>query len=61
MGFSDTVTGLVDRLKPSNKLNSFSGIGSGNQGIVSFEEDVSSLPVDNAPAITPRLTILSLR
>jgi len=43
MGFSDTVAGLVDRLKPSNKSTSFSGIGSGNQGIVSFEDDVSSL------------------
>jgi len=43
MGFSDTVAGLVDRLKPSSKSTSFSGIGSGNQGIVSFEDDVSSL------------------
>jgi hypothetical protein len=43
MGLSDTITGLVDRLKPSNKSSSFSGIGSGNQGIVSFEDDVSSL------------------
>lgn len=44
MGFSDTVAGLVDRLKPSNKPTSFSGIGSGNHGIVSFEDDVSPLP-----------------
>ena len=43
MGFSDTVAGLVDRLRPSSKFTSFSGIGSGNQGIVSFEDDVSSL------------------
>lgn len=40
MGFSDTVAGLVDRFKPSNKSTSFSGIGSGNQGIVSFEDDM---------------------
>lgn len=43
MGFSDTVAGLVDRLKPANKSSSFSGIGSGNQGIVSFEDEVSFL------------------
>jgi hypothetical protein len=60
MGFSDTVTGLVDRFKPSNKLTSFSGIGSGNQGIVSFEEDVSSPPMRlqrtrNPSTITPQL------
>lgn len=44
MGLSDTVAGLVDRFKPSNKPTSFSGIGSGNHGIVNFEDDVSSLP-----------------
>ena len=53
MGFSDTVTGLVDRFKPSNKPTSFSGIGSGNQGIVSFEDDVSFfyLRVDDTTTI----------
>jgi len=40
MGFSDTVAGLVDRLKPSHKSTSFSGIGNANQGIVSFEDDM---------------------
>ena len=65
MGFSDTVVGLVDRLKPSNKSTSFSGIGSGNQGIVSFEDDVSSLlPTyrqrSRRSAPGPRLTIRSL-
>lgn len=65
MGFSDTVVGLVDRLKPSNKSTSFSGIGSGNQGIVSFEDDVSSfLPTcrqrSRCFASGPRLTIRSL-
>lgn len=64
MGFSDTVQGLVDRLKPSSKPTKFSGIGSGNQGIISFEDDVSSLPlVSRQPtrhpsALAPRLTIL---
>ena len=53
MGFSDTIGGLVDRLKPASKPTSFSGIGSGNHGIVSFEDDVSSLclRVDNAPIV----------
>jgi hypothetical protein len=52
MGFSDTVASLVDRLKPSNKSAPFSGIGSGNQGVVSFEDNVgfSYLCVDDAPA-----------
>lgn len=67
MGFSDTVTGLVDRLKPSNKSTPFSGIGSGNQGIVSFEDDVSSLlPMRRQCArrlshLGPRLIIPFLR
>ena len=67
MGFSDTVAGLVDRLKPSSKPTSFSGIGSGNQGIVSFEDDVSSLqPTCRRCAcrlshLVPRLTNPSLR
>ena len=67
MGFSDTVAGLVDRLKPSTKSTSFSGIGSGNQGIVSFEDDVSSLqPTCRGCArrlshLVPRLTNPSLR
>ena len=67
MGFSDTITGLVDRLKPTNKPTSFSGIGSGNQGARSFEDDVSSLPlvskqpICHLPTIAPRLTILYRR
>ena len=67
MGFSDTVAGLVDRLKPSSKSTSFSGIGSGNQGIVSFEDDVSYLlptcrqRIRRLSRLVPQLTIPSLR
>jgi hypothetical protein len=60
MGFLDTLTGLVDRLKPSNKPTSFSGIGSGNQGIISFEDNVSFLP-PISQLIRPPLTILLYR
>ena len=67
MGFSDTITGLVDRLNPSNKPTSFSGIGSGNQGIVSFQDDVSALlpacrQCPRHPSrMIPRLTIQLIR
>ena len=67
MGLSDTIAGLVDRLKPSNKSSSFSGIGSGNQGIVSFEDDVSSLLpayrqcAGRVSPPVPRLTVPSPR
>lgn len=56
MGFSDTVAGLVDRLKPSNKLSSFSGIGSGNQGIVSFQDEM----IVSKPMIVFRVTQIFL-
>ena len=67
MGFSDSIAGLVDRLKPSNKSTSFSGIGSGNHGIISFEDNVSSLSsiyqqlTLHLSTVAPRLMVLHRR